>query len=181
MTVDRGKNDREFVIEAYQRYRVSMFRMALSITRSPEDAEDIVADACIMLLRNAHHLKDFDERHLEGYLIASVKNSAITLFRERKRFTHYQNQMDHQYTSWSERSDPDEHLLSECDINNLKKALLKLNETDQVLIRMKYYQKLSDTDIASCLDIKKVSVRSRLCRARKKLLALLKEEAYDEE
>ena len=46
-------------------------------------------------------------------------------------------------------------------------------ENDQVVLRMKYFEKHSDREIATLMGIREVSVRSRLTRARQRIFVLL--------
>lgn len=52
-------------------------------------------------------------------------------------------------------------------------GLDQLSEGDQAVIRMKYFEKLPDHEIAKALGMQEVSVRSKLTRARKRIFELL--------
>ena len=54
-------------------------------------------------------------------------------------------------------------------------ALLRLPDRERELLRMKYYEELSDREIARLLGINSGSVRTYLTRARRKLGDILKE------
>lgn len=73
----------------------------------------------------------------------------------------------------SETFAPDERVLQESTIEELMCALDQLSEGDQAVIRMKYFEKLPDHEIAKALGIQEVSVRSKLTRARKRIFELL--------
>ena len=69
----------------------------------------------------------------------------------------------------------DDRLLQESDIESVRKALLKLSERDRTILRMKYFDQLSDKEIASYLEIKIDSVRYYFTLARRQLKAVLSE------
>ena len=68
---------------------------------------------------------------------------------------------------------PEEFMMQEHTITELMGAVAQLSESDQTVIRMKYFQNLSDREIAEALEIKEVSVRSRLTRSRQRIGKLL--------
>ena len=45
------ESDREFMKALYIKYRMSMFRMARALTDSEQDAEDVVSEACVSLIK----------------------------------------------------------------------------------------------------------------------------------
>lgn len=54
-------------------------------------------------------------------------------------------------------------------------ALERLRPRERELLRMKYYEELSDAEIAGLLNLTPSTIRSNLTRARRRLGALLKE------
>ena len=61
------------------------------------------------------------------------------------------------------------------DIRQMADALLRLPDRERELLRMKYYEELSDREIARLLGINSGSVRTYLTRARRHLGDILKE------
>lgn len=72
----------------------------------------------------------------------------------------------------------DDRLLQESDIDSVRMALLKLPEKDCTILRMKYFDLLTDKEIASYLEIKTDSVRYYLTLARRRLKSVLSEMKY---
>lgn len=163
-------DDRTFMHDLYLQHHTTMIKMAKTLTTSNADAEDVVGDACVSLVKNISVLRQLDCNILEGYIISTVKNAAYALYRKRKkrRETADGDSMIERLAS-SEQS-PDENIMYRCTIEMLEEAIMQLQEEDQLVIRMKYFQKCTDKEIGSLLDIREVSVRSRLTRIRKKLL-----------
>lgn len=164
--------DREWMKALYIRYNLTMFRMARALTDSPQDAEDVVSDACVSLIKKIDVLKRLDDSVLEGYIISTTKNAAYTL--HRKRSARKEVGVEDMSSSVEDAAPaPDERLLQACTIEELIDAIDQLSEGDQAVIRMKYFEKLSDREIAAALGVREGSVRSRLTRARSRLCSLI--------
>lgn len=166
------ESDREFMKALYIKYRMSMFRMARVLTTSEQDAEDVVSDACVSLIKKISRLRQLDCNVLEGYIISTVKNAAFLLYRKKKACKEVANEDILQFTA-NEDVAPDKNLLQECTIQELMEAIGQLSENDQFVLRMKYFEKRSDQEIALMMGIQEVSVRSRLTRARQRIFILL--------
>ena len=77
------ESDREFMKALYIKYRMSMFRMARALTDSEQDAEDVVSEACVSLIKKISRIRQLDCNVLEGYIISTVKNAAYLLYRRK--------------------------------------------------------------------------------------------------
>lgn len=165
-------SDREFMKALYIEYHLTMFRMARALTDSQQDAEDVVHDACVSLIKKISVLRRLDCNVLEGYIISTVKNAAYMLHRKKRARKEVSGEEVLLFAE-GETSAPDERVLQECTIEELMSALDRLSESDQAIIRMKYFDKLSVREIAKMLGIQEVSVRSKLTRARKRIYDLL--------
>lgn len=167
------ETDREFMKELYIEYHMTMFRMARALTDSTHDAEDVVSETCVCLIKKISVLKCLDRNVLEGYIISSVKNAAYMLHRKKKTRKEADSGEEILQFIADENSAPDGRILQECMIDELMSAIDQLPESDQTVIRMKYFEKLSDQEIARLLAIQEVSVRSKLTRARRRIYELL--------
>lgn len=165
-------SDRELMKALYIKYHLIMFRMARALTDSQQDADDVVSDACISLIKKIDVLKRLDDSVLEGYIISTTKNAAYTLHRKRNARKEISVE-DISSSVDAATPAPDVRLLQECTIEELIDALDRLSEDDQAVIRMKYFEKLSDREIAATLGVQEGSVRSRLTRARSRLCGLI--------
>ncbi len=169
------ESDKAYMKALYIKYHLIMFRMARALTSSLYDAEDVVSDACVSLIKNIQTLRKLDCDNLEGYIISTVKNAAYMHHRKSKSRREVHD-TDALFFKADENASPDIRLLQECTIDELISAIDQLSDGDQTVIRMKYYQKASDSEIARVLGIREVSVRSRLSRARAKIYEFNQEE-----
>ena len=166
------ETDREFMKALYIKHRVSMFRMARAMTTSEQDAEDVVSEACVSLIKKITRLRQLDCNVLEGYIISTVKNAAYLLYRRKNARNEVASEEVLQFAV-DENAAPDRRVLQECTIQELMSAIGQLPENDQIVLRMKYFEKHSDHEIALTVGIREVSVRSRLTRVRQRIFVLL--------
>lgn len=171
------ESDRDFMKHLYIDHAAQMFRMARALTDSKQDAEDVVSEACVALIRTISLLRTLERNVLEGYIISTVKNAAYALHRRRKS----RKEADDGETILPQIADdeaaPDARILQQCTMNALVDAMQRLPEADQVAIRMKYFEQRSAREIAAVLGIQEGHVRVRLNRARKRLYDMLREDA----
>lgn len=170
------KDDQEFLQELYLSHHMKMYRMAYAITRNMNETEDAVSDACVSMIHKVSLLRELDKDVQEGYLISTVRNAAYKIKQGASRRNKIEEKLRTSYLT--EETTPEKILLQKCSIQELVEALDQLAEEDQMILRMKYFEKKSDREIAKEFGIKDVSVRSRLTRARQRVLQRL--EAQDE-
>lgn len=172
-------NDREFMKELYVTYHITMLRMARSLTDSMADAEDVVSGACLSLINKISLLRTLDCNTLEGYVISTVKNEAFLYYRKKKRRSRIieKQRLTEQITM--PEPTPEDAVLEKSTVEELMKCIAELSEDDQMILRMKYFQKETDEEIARILGVQKSTVRSRLCRARQRIMIGLKENKHE--
>lgn len=88
MTLGVAMRDRtnagELILEQlYDQYAHALFRYAVSLLNSSEDAEDAVQDVFVRIARE--HRRIGRVRNLKAYLFTATRNAAYTLLRNRKR------------------------------------------------------------------------------------------------
>lgn len=170
-------DDRQFVMELYQQYKFIMFKTAYNIVEDAHTAEDLVQDCCITIIDNLDKIRGVEPCKQRAYIVSIVKNSSINFVVKRNRRSKYSFLSENEQVFDGTVSDEsvDDSLLQESDIESVRKALLKLSERDRTILRMKYFDQLSDKEIASYLEIKANSVRYYLTLARRQLKAVLSE------
>lgn len=157
-------NNQEYT-EAVDEFAQTIFRIAYSYCKNRCDAEDVVQNVFLKLLKNEPKFND--KEHLKKWLIRVAANEA-----------------KNSYASfWKTRIVPLEEFDSDRteDFPNetsskLFEAIHKLKEKYRIVVHLYYYEDYSTKEIASILDIKETTVQTRLMRARGKLKDLLKED-----
>lgn len=145
------------VLELFQRYRNDVYRLALSYTRSVQEAEDICQTVFLKLLEHPHITPGKEK----AWLMQVCANQCRNLLR----------------SHWWSRTDPmDEKLPAPEQAGDIGEALTALDPKYRVVIYLFYYEQYSTREIAGMLKISTSSVTTRLHRARQMLKESLKED-----
>jgi len=151
-------------------YRLRIFRAAVGIIGEEQEAAEVAQDA----LLKAYRARDRYDRSRPFYpwLYRILRNTAFDALARRKN-----------------RAVPGlEERLVECDlptaldllgraeaIEEVRAAMQTLGEDHREILSLRHFQELSYAEISTILGIKEGTVMSRLYRARKALLAAMKE------
>ena len=143
-------------------YSDMIYRIAYQNLRSSYDAEDIMQDVFLSLLKSNAGFSD--NTHIKAWLIKVTVNKCIDF----KKSARYRTTvtLDEQ----AARYDSEE--LGVMD------EIFKLPEEDRNIIYLYYYEGYTIAEIAQILGKKQNTVNSKLQRARKKLQSLLKKGGY---
>lgn len=159
---------RQPVEELIEKYKDTVFRAALSVSRNPEDAEDVVQDTFIQYMNSPRQFEN--EEHIKAWLIRVAINKSrnvVNSFWNRKRVK-FDDYLEN--TSFQKPED-----------RRLVKAVFSLPEKQRIVIHLYYYEEYSVREIAETLHISEGTVKSRLSRGRSELRSILKEEWDDDE
>ena len=139
-----------------------LFRLALSITGSKEDAEDVVQDILLQLLR-----KDKQEKieNLEAYCFRSTRNRALDVIAlHDNRVEELPDDFD-----FPAQENIAQKLEAQEQIEIIEKWLTKLPEKQQTIFRLREVEELSYKEIALILNITEEQVKINIFRLRQKL------------
>lgn len=170
-----NEDDRAFMVRLYVDYRWLMYKVALSVVREPQLAEDMVSQTLCEMIDNLEKIRAVDCCKLRGYIVSFVRNVSVDFVRKRDRQGKYFFLTGEEAEVAAENS-VDENLIRMAEIDALKRGLARLSENDRLLLTMKYFDGLSDEEIAARLGVAKASVRTYLMRARNRLCQRLKED-----
>lgn len=153
----------------YDEHSESLYRYALAVTGSREDAEDAVQDFFAVLARCNPTAAKID--NLRFYLLAGVRNAAITILRRRKR----RNEQN------LDEDEPDNPCANPCSdtLNSLllKDAFEKLPSEQREVIVLKVYEGMTLAEIAAAVGASIGTISSRYGYALRKLRIALEEKA----
>ncbi len=157
------------IISAYSAYVSTIIRNVGRGSFSGHDVEELTADVFITLWQNADKLEN---NRLRPYLAVLARNQAI----DRLRRLHFTVPLD-EITLTSETdiaAEAEQKFLHEA----VRSVIDGMQETDRdILLRFYFYcEHLSQ--IATDLQLSETAAKTRLFRARKKLLAELRERGY---
>lgn len=144
-------------------HRVAMLRLAMSILRHPQNAEDAVSAAILLAYLKADSLRNVEK--CKPWLMRITANCCYDLLRKQKR----------ESPALMEEA----AVLFELPQDSLFERVMQLPpELSQVLI-LYYYENFSTAEIARTLGLAPPSVRMRLTRGRRGLRQMLDEEGWE--
>lgn len=147
------------------KYIDTVFRVALSYTKNPADAEDITQDVFLALFREKREFASDD--HVRYWLIRVTVNECKKWFRSAKRvvgsFEEYANGVSFE----SQRH------------SDLFYAVMDLPKKYRIPILLYYYEDYTTEEIAAIMKIPKGTVCTNLKRGREMLKKTLEEDEQD--
>lgn len=168
-----GKAERAFMEKLYTDHRRLMYHTARSVTGSGDMADEIVSDACMLLMGKADLLMKLDGRMLSGYIVTTVRNTAYGyLNRQKARDSMSAGSLPEEMPDGS--ADILDELITREAVDRLKACIGTLPREDRDLMYMKYVSGQKDADIARVLGISAGAVRERLFRLRGRLVDMMK-------
>jgi len=151
----------------FEEYYDLVYRTAYSITRTPQDAEDVVQTIFLRLLRR-DVLPDLT-KNPKAYFYRAAVNVSLKTVRFRKR--HVLSGESEQF----ERSDPDEHNGDNEQLDRrLWQAIAELSESAAQIVVLRYVHEYSLSDIARLLGTSRSTVAVSLFRSRARLKKLIR-------
>jgi RNA polymerase sigma-70 factor (ECF subfamily) len=151
------------LLRLFDEHHLPLFRFAWRLTGSTADAEDIVQDCFLALLRPDCGF-DPARTAIRTYLFGAVRNQWL------KRARRPQPQVD---------SDPADHRTPESEAQRgevaaaVASAIAALPDTQREVLLLAHYEQLSLAEIAEITQLEIGAVKSRLQRARTALREIL--------
>ena len=147
-----------------EKYSDMVYRMAYSMVKNPQDAEDIHQDVFVKYIMKR---PDFESvEHEKAWFLRVTINMVKNLWKtawKRKVVSLFDNTMEEQMEPIQENE-------------ALIEVVKQLPQKYRVVIHLFYYEELSVEEIANLLKEKPSTVRTQLTRARRRLKEMLKED-----
>jgi len=163
----RLQDQNEYLTYCVETYGDMVYRLAMTRVKNQHDAEDIVQQVFLKLVKNIDSLKSED--HVKAWLIKVTLNEGKSLFSSAwRRHT----------ASLEESGEAEDISVAPQDIketSDLLKVVMSLPEKYRIVIHLFYYHDLSTDEIAKLLGRSNHTVRSQLSRGREKMRKDLKE------
>jgi RNA polymerase sigma-70 factor (ECF subfamily) len=154
--------------DAFQRlfdeHHLPLFRFAFRLTGSAADAEDIVQESFLGLLR-AECLYDPQRASVRSYLFGAVRNQALKRQRHREKADDAADSVDC-------RSPETEAMRAELE-DTVARAVMCLPENQRAVLILAHYERMPLAEIAQVMEIEVGAVKSRLQRARASMKEVL--------
>ena len=151
----------------FKRNNKRLFLIALSFTANQYDAEDILQNSFVKLLKAKMEFED--DEHIDKWLTSVTVNESKNLLKSafRKKSADYEDYV----ATCSFESEKSEDLFN---------AVMSLPKKLRTVIHLFYYEDMPIKEIADMLNIKQSAVKTRLCRAREQLKIKLGDDWNDE-
>lgn len=144
--------------DPFRRYRDDVYRLALSYTKSIQEAEDVCQTVFLKLLQQERVAPGKEK----AWLMQVTANQCRNLLR----------------SSWWRNTAPLEKAPDSVQPKNLEvyQSVMALPPKYRVVIYLRYYEELTTAEMGKLLHISQTAVTTRLSRAREMLKQQLKEE-----
>jgi RNA polymerase sigma-70 factor (ECF subfamily) len=152
--------------ETFREHAPMVYRTAYSVTRTPQDAEDVVQTLFLGMLRRG--IPDGLKENPRAYLYRAAVNLSLNAVRVRNR---------HVPITDADLSTTDEQETPEADADlqrRLARAIAQLNPRAVEVLILRYEHNYSDAEIAKLLGKSRGAVALMLYRARTRLKRLLR-------
>jgi RNA polymerase sigma-70 factor, ECF subfamily len=155
-------------------YIDGLFRYAVTLTRNPGDAGDLVQETYVRAFKAKHSLRT--SSNVRGWLFTILRNIWINQLRQKRtslKFVDFADGESIVDVAVDDSLDPLETYATEQERRRVREAIQQLPAESREIILLREYEELSYREIACVLKCPAGTVMSRLARARSKLRALL--------
>lgn len=160
--VKAARNGREAAfLQLFDEHHSPLFRFAYRLTGSVSDAEDVVQECFLELLRpNCSY--DAQRTAIRTYLFGVVRNQCLKRWQKSISPSEGKLETRHEQT-------PESQVLNSEIEKAVFHAVMELPETQREVLILAHYEQMPLAEIAHVVDLEVAAVKSRLQRARAQL------------
>ena len=168
----KSKTDSTDFLLAYTKLRQPVYNYVLKMIRDKQQCEDIVQNTFLKLFSNMHVIRQ--KERIPQWVFRSARNDVYQYYRTKRTHVDQFNvaDVDEIHETSPENPESQFELLNIKEVVNKELDKLPIEQKDVFLLRE--YDCLSYREIAELLETEEELVKSRLHKARKKLIARLK-------
>ncbi|MEM7234409.1 MAG: sigma-70 family RNA polymerase sigma factor, partial [Planctomycetota bacterium] len=148
--------------DAMRDHRDVVYRLAFRVLRNAADAEDVVQDAFVKLLRSYERIERKESSSLRNWLA----RTAIHLARNRVRGEVLRRQRE---ARWAEQNEQRAERESPHDVERLRSAIDSLDDSLRLPVLLHYEEGLRHREIGELLDLPTGTVSRRVANGRTRL------------
>lgn len=153
---DALRGNERALLALFDEHHASLFRFAWRLTGSVADAEDIVQDCFLGLLKPDCGF-DPARAAIRTYLFGAVRNQWLKRLRRREH---------DELTDPVDRRTPEAEALRSEVAGAVARAIAQLPDTQREILLLAHYELLPIAEIAEITELEATAVKSRLQRAR---------------
>ncbi|GGI23257.1 RNA polymerase sigma factor [Pedobacter mendelii] len=159
----------------YNRYARRIYNSISRIVAHTGEAEDILQETFFTVFSEPEKLKGLVS--FEAWLRRLAINRAINHLRKRKIVFADLGEME---PVAEEDYDVNENEIFECKVEDVKRSIENLPDGYRTILNLYLFEKMNQEEIAAMLGISHATVRTQYHRAKKKIVAHLKDKSYYE-
>lgn len=162
------EEDRRRLLALHDAYEDKLYRVALQVLRSPTLAEDAVQQSWVRIIGHFDQVKRVPREKLEGYLVVTARNTAVSLLDRERRSV-----------PLPEDWDPPAPAEGTGEFQRLLELVRALPEPYRRVLELKCVLEYGNQEIAKLLGLPPSTVATHIFRGRAMLIRRLQEEGYD--
>lgn len=152
--------DKKWFTSQVQEYQDELYRLSYHILRNKENAEDALQEALLRAYSNLWQLKK--PEYFKTWMTKILMNTCFDIQRKQK------NNLD--IEEYKETIGTTEDMTTKVV---MEKAIRELDEINQKIILLFYYEDYSIKEISDILNVSVMNVKQRMSRSRKTLKGIL--------
>ena len=156
-------DEKEWFCNKIEEYKYSLYRLSLSILKNEQDAQDAVSEAICSAYAKLDTLSD--KETFKPWMMRILTNASYDIYRKRKNICSLEET----------KEIPEKLTLDISEKLTLRQAVDRLEYDYRAVVVLFYYDDMSIKDISNILGVSQGAVKTRLSRARAKLLTMLKD------
>ena len=150
----------------YNRYSTVLYTVIKTIVSDQKLAEEVLSDVFVIIWRKINYF-DFKQGNVYTWLITLARNKAVDTIRMKRAGVETQQQSDEYENKFIIpvlKSDGTSLELKDALTRtlNMQKAMEDLTDAQQYVIQLAYFEGLTETEIASKLNIPVTTVKSKI-------------------
>jgi RNA polymerase sigma-70 factor (ECF subfamily) len=161
----------EIITALVAEYSTTLYRVAYSVTRNSAEAEDIVQETFLRVLKHQGKLDEI--RDARVWLVRIAWNLSLDRKRRSKARPETEDIADLVRTLPSGERRADDEVISSQEHSRVLALIDQLPAKERQALLLSALEELSTTEIASICSTTESSIRSRIFRARRELAELL--------
>jgi RNA polymerase sigma-70 factor (ECF subfamily) len=168
-TLNGHVNAYAFLVE---KYKHMIFTLTIKIVKNREDAEEISQDTFVKAFKNLEYFKGDSKFSTWLYKIAYY--ASLDVVKRNKRMVKFETIENFKDVDYGTMEDVLKNLHEKERRNVINLALQKLNNDEQTILTLYYFDNLPIKEISKVVNLSEENIKVKLFRSRKKLASILK-------
>lgn len=165
-----SEDDRNYMEWLYEKHQKLMLSTAWKYTSDVFEVEDIVSDSIVSLIKKVDQLRSMEHNSLRLYIVSTVRNTSINHFKKKKGLDeHFVSVGDEMVAQVISQDSIEQRISLNAELIATIRVIHSLPPKEQVVLRMKCFDKMSNNEIAQATGLAHESIRKYLSRAREKV------------